>query len=296
MNRIPKILHFVFGLSADFGGKPWSLLHHVCLMSAIHKLKPKEVNFYYCHLPTGPWFELSRRELNLIKIDPPTEIFGNPLLHVAHKADIIRLEVLSRYGGIYLDADVFVQKSFDDLLENSVVMGLQKDGQEEGLANAVILAEQNAPFLDRWMSQYVSFRSLGRDEYWDEHSVKIPYQLSRQFPKDVTVLEELAFYWPTWSRSHLNLIFRGGMPSINQSDCYANHLWETYAWDRIWNLTPGSLRKTDSNFSRWAQPFLEGLPDDYGAISYSNQIKIYLGMVRAKIYRRIKRSIKISDA
>jgi hypothetical protein len=32
---IPRILHLCFGMSPDFGGKPWSLVHHVCLSSAL---------------------------------------------------------------------------------------------------------------------------------------------------------------------------------------------------------------------------------------------------------------------
>jgi hypothetical protein len=43
MNRIPKILHYVFGMDYDFGGKPWSLVHHVCLRSAIERIKPERV-------------------------------------------------------------------------------------------------------------------------------------------------------------------------------------------------------------------------------------------------------------
>ena len=52
----------------------------------------------------------------LIYTEPPTEIFNNKLNRYAHKADIIRLEKLLEYGGIYLDIDVLTNKSFDDLL------------------------------------------------------------------------------------------------------------------------------------------------------------------------------------
>lgn len=39
-----------------------------------------------------------------------TEVFGNPVWHYAHKADVIRLEALKEFGGIYLDVDVLVTR------------------------------------------------------------------------------------------------------------------------------------------------------------------------------------------
>ncbi len=180
---IPKALHYIFGMSPSEGGKPWSLVHYACLRSAIERIKPSDVFFYYEHEPSGPWWEITRGIVDAERITAPREIFGNPLVHYAHQADVVRLEKLLTRGGIYLDADVFVHAAFDDLLGHSAVLGKQVvDETEIGLCNAVILAEAHAPFLRRWRSEYRSFRSKGRDAYWDEHSVRIPFQLSKQFP------------------------------------------------------------------------------------------------------------------
>src|SRR5437588_4669094 len=135
---IPKVLHYCFGMSSDFGGKPWSLIHHVCLASAVQRIKPDNVFFYHEYEPTGPWWELSKALVQPVKITAPAEVFGKPLLHVAHKSDLVRLQKLIEHGGIYLDADVLVQRSFDDLLQFPAVLG--REG-EWGTANAVILAE-----------------------------------------------------------------------------------------------------------------------------------------------------------
>ena len=40
-------------MSPDFGGKPWSLVHYVCLKSAVERIQPKDVLFYCEHEP-GP--------------------------------------------------------------------------------------------------------------------------------------------------------------------------------------------------------------------------------------------------
>ncbi|HEV2395502.1 MAG TPA: glycosyltransferase [Candidatus Sulfotelmatobacter sp.] len=200
------------------------------------------------------------------RIDGPREVFGNPLKHAAHRADVIRLEKLLSLGGIYLDADVFVHRSFDPLLGRRMVLGEELvDGKAVGLCNAVILAEAQAPFLSRWYSEYRSFRSGGHDNYWDEHSVAIPYQLSKKYPDEVTVLPHYTFFWPTFTEHGIARIFDSAEP-IDTSLAYANHLWESPAWDRyLKHLTPKRVRNVYSNFHEWARPMVEALPDDFGA-------------------------------
>jgi Glycosyltransferase sugar-binding region containing DXD motif/Methyltransferase domain len=264
--RIPKVLHYTFGMASDFGGKPWSLIHHVCLKSAVERIKPEKVYFYHQFAPTGPWWNLSQKLLTPVRIEAPRNIFGRPLMHVAHQSDVVRLQKLIEHGGIYLDADVLVQRSFDDLLDNSTVIGEEGIGGEFGVGNAVILAEPNAPFLRRWLGEYRSFRSRGRDEYWNEHSVKLPSALAKAHPEEVTILSPQAFFWPLWTPEHLEWIFDSNR-SISLDGTYANHLWESNAWKFVDNLTPGRVRARNTNFSRWAAPLIAELPDNFGALS-----------------------------
>jgi hypothetical protein len=39
--RMPRIAHFIFGLSPDFGGKSFSLVHYLAIRSAHDRLGPK---------------------------------------------------------------------------------------------------------------------------------------------------------------------------------------------------------------------------------------------------------------
>jgi len=271
MTRIPKILHYTFGLAKDFGGKPWSLLHHVCLKSAVQRLAPEHVFFYYEYEPTGPWWSLSRKLVTPIKIHAPREIYGRPLLHVAHRSDVVRLQRLAESGGIYLDADVLVQRGFDDLLNESTVLGREGVGSDPRMSNAVILAEPNAPFIVRWLDRYRSFRSMGRDDYWNEHSVLLPARLAQEYPGEVTVLSHRAFFWPLWTREHIKWIFDSDDP-IDLDGVYANHLWESEAWTFMKQSTVGVLRARDTNFSRWALPLLDDVADAYGSPSFLKRI------------------------
>jgi hypothetical protein len=61
--------------------------------------------------------------------------------------------------------------AFDPLYNNSVVMGEEalKDwnGPLAGLANAIVLAEPQAPFILKWIDRYRDFE----DSHWAWHSV-----------------------------------------------------------------------------------------------------------------------------
>ncbi|MCK8784713.1 hypothetical protein M0638_10000 [Roseomonas sp. NAR14] len=281
MGRIPRIVHFVFGMAPDFGGKPWSLVHHACLMSAIRHLRPRQVLFHHAHEPTGPWWELSRPHLTLVRRQAPEEIFGRPLRHVAHRADVVRLQALIEHGGIYLDADVLVQRDFDDLLGHAAVMGREGRNGEFGAANAVILAEPNSAFLCRWLEEFRWFRSQGRDQYWAEHAVKVPSELALRHPDEVTMLPYTAFFWPLWTPDHIEWIFNSDRPIA--PGAYANHLWEALAWDHLEQLTPGRVRRTDTNFHRWVAPYVADLPDNFGQPAIASRA--------GRLYRLTRRSV-----
>ena len=284
MNRIPCVLHYVFfQMAPAFGGKPWSLVHYVCLKSAITHIRPEAVFFHYDHEPTGPWWVLTRELVTPIQTSAPREIFGNPLTHVAHRSDVVRLQRLIEYGGIYLDADVLVHRGFDDLLGSSVVMGREGD---IGIANAVILAEPNAPFLRRWLETYRSFTGK-----WNEHSVLLPAKMAATFPQEITVLPENAFFWPLWHHDHIDWIFRSTKP-IDLHRTYANHLWESRAWSFLQDLTPRQVRKQDTNFHLWARPYLDGLPDGYGEPVPTGQLSDLRDRVRTSPTMRYLRALE----
>jgi Glycosyltransferase sugar-binding region containing DXD motif len=284
---IPKVLHYCFGLTPDFGDKPWSLVHYACVKSAVERIRPQETYFYCEYEPSGPWWDLTRKMITLRRIEAPREIFGKPLLHPAHRADVVRLEKLLSAGGIYLDADVFVHKGFDCLLQYKTVLGEQQADGVTGLCNAIILAEPQAPFLQRWLSTYVSFRSRGRDAHWDEHSVQMPYQLSRINSDEITILPPSAFFLPTFTPSDLAMIFESNTP-LDNPNSYATHLWESLVWHRhLEDLTPGRVRSIDTNFHTWIRPFIRDLPDNYGAPGFSyrlrRNIRRFVGRVRSKL-------------
>jgi hypothetical protein len=260
---IPNSLHFIFGLSETFGGKPWKLCHYLAVASALEVNNIEKANFYYKHKPSGEWFERIENRLNLIQIEPPTDIFGNPLLHVAHQAGVLRLQILLEEGGIYMDIDTISVRPFAPLLTHNCILGVQgtPNGNIEGLCDGVILAEKNSEFLQHWLTSYQTHRSRGRDQYWDEHAVRIPYSLSQQYPELLHIEPYSSFHYPLYhnsepaaSESGVKLLFER---NLEFPTAYCHHLWETMTWEKyLKDLTPEIIYQTDTTYTNIARRFL----------------------------------------
>ena len=108
LNRIPKIIHYCW-----FGGNPISELGEKCIASWKK----------YC-----PEYEIIQWD------EGNFDINCNQYAKEAYEAkkwafvtDYVRLYVVYNHGGIYLDTDVELLKSFDDLLGYSGFMGFEDE-------------------------------------------------------------------------------------------------------------------------------------------------------------------------
>jgi hypothetical protein len=260
---IPNKLHFVFGLTENFGLKPWKLCHYLAVKSAIDLNNPEKCYLYYKYKPSGEWFEKIEHKLELVKIEPPLSIFNRPLMHIAHQSDIIRLQALIEEGGIYMDVDTISVKPFTDLLRNKCVLGIQgyEDGTIDGLCNGVILAEKNSEFLREWLMSYHSHRSTGRDKYWAEHSVYVPAILAKKYPHLIHIEPNTSFHYPLYhseeplsSECGIKLMFEN---DIEFNNAYCHHLWETTTWEPyLRDLTVEDIISKDTTYNRIARRFL----------------------------------------
>ena len=274
---IPNTLHFVFGMAPDFGGKPFSLVHYLSVKSAVELNKPMAVYLHYQYEPQGEWWERARPVLTLNKITAPDSFMGRPLFHVAHKADVVRLQTLKESGGIYLDLDTISVKPLTDLLDHSFVIGQElkaayvpKNWRQRlkykmgltkktspgatGLCNAVLLSEMNSDFVNRWLNEYKTFRSKGRDKYWNEHSVRVPEQLAAQYPGSIIKLSPYAFYFPLYDTAGLRSMF-GEVKEFPEA--YLHHLWESFSWENyLSKLTVEGIMKQDTTYNLIARKYL----------------------------------------
>lgn len=93
----------------------------------------------------------------------------------AFAADYIRMYALYHYGGIYLDSDVEVIKSFDDLLHLPYFIG--QENTPSGIEAATIGSEKGWPLAKLMLDRYDSKCFRGEEGHMDLRS--LPYLLRR---------------------------------------------------------------------------------------------------------------------
>ncbi|MBJ2185238.1 hypothetical protein C5O25_07030 [Paramuribaculum intestinale] len=93
----------------------------------------------------------------------------------AFAADYLRLYALYKYGGIYLDSDVQVYKSFDDLLDNEFFSGIEyfKPTGYIAIEAAIMGAIPHHPFLKECLETYDRLQFKKTDGTLDETPITI---------------------------------------------------------------------------------------------------------------------------
>ena len=255
---IPNKFHYVY-LTHDNNKHPmyqkFHLLHYLCIKSAIEVNNPDEVNVYCNQEPKGKWWKKIRDEVNVVMIEPPTEIFGKPITELAHMSDVIRLQVLLEEGGIYTDMDTISVRPYGDLLNNKFVLGQQGVGGSEGLCPAVIMSEKDSHFGKQWLYGFNDTFKGGPpgSDGWCTHSVYYPLQLAKSIPEHIHVEPHTSFFYPTYHQESLEYMFE----KVTDFDkAYSHHLWETCSMKWLENITVDDIRNNDTTFNLIARKYL----------------------------------------
>lgn len=246
---IPKKIHFIY-----FNTSGLNLIHYIAVKSAAIMNPGFEVNFYYTEESNNPYFEKIKKYAKAVLAKPKDEIFGNKLKKWAHKADVLRLEILNTDGGIYLDIDTITLKSYEPLLNNRFVMGQEKNHSKIlGLCNAVMMSEKNSRFSKAWYYRYDTFNN----KKWNEHSVKLPLALSKDvmLRDEITVVPNTFFFNPSWNDAGLEKLF---VKNNEYPESYCYHLWYNISYDKyLKDLTEDKIKNIDTTYNVAARKFLD---------------------------------------
>ncbi|KAH8888557.1 hypothetical protein GQ53DRAFT_826246 [Thozetella sp. PMI_491] len=279
---IPNIVHFIFGLKnpleyPDAGH--FDFMSYLAVRSAVVSLEPDTIYLHYTYLSeppspdpnadplTNPWIKRLAKHVTLVHHPP-----DRSKVQYAHLSDIMRLEFLRDYGGIYLDIDAFALRPFDGLRSapqpHDIVLGAE-GGNRWGLCNAIIAARPNSTFVDRWLESY---QNIDFSKEWNYHSVLLPRELAQAYPSEACTLAPDAFFWPTWTWRHVDWMHtpltaleskfwraeirrHGGSLFQNQ---VAYHAWNQMSWDRyLKKLTPETVRSQETRFNLLMRRFME---------------------------------------
>jgi mannosyltransferase OCH1-like enzyme len=221
--KIPNIVHYIFGLKAYFEGVPFRFYQYLSIKSAHDVLKPEKMYLHYVFEPKGKWWEAAKKYLTLNKITLSTAIHGS---------DVLRLQVLHKHGGIYLDTNVFVLKSFDPLRRYEAVMGSVGPSGTMGLDNSIILAAPQSPWVQLYLD---NIQRLSADDY-TSHSRLLPKMLADSHPNLIRVLNHRQFFWPLCLEHERKKIYR--YFTYDYSKQFAIRLWDS---QELQALTPAHL-------------------------------------------------------
>jgi len=262
---VPNIVHFV-----HLNGGEIPLYVYLNLLSAIHNIKPIKTYFHYIIEPEG-WFWIRLKNFNnldLIKHDDKSiNIYGHyPKSNDwAHKSDIIRLDMLKEYGGIYIDTDVLILKSFDNFLDYEFTMGdWRKPPLELILCNAIVISAPNSKFLQSWREGYIN----ADFKCWDCQSTVYPTELARNgtYRTDgsdgLYVAPAKAFYPIDWLGPSSKFLFDEtlGEKKFKSpfNNIYAQHLWNARHKGILRKLTPSKVCKLQSLYGHMLRFALNG--------------------------------------
>ena len=193
-----NIIHYIYGLKKQDAEFPF--VYYLSILSNHIINKPLKIYFHYQYLPYGKWWDNAKKLVSLNYINCTDMYWGNKkIIKYAHKADKIRLEMLLKYGGVYMDIDTITYRPYNDLLKykkelslNSgsslfsvgnfikynFVIGIQEEdyGEDKStlLCNAILFSTKNNIFIKKWIEQYEKhFIPDG----WCEASVHLPYKI-----------------------------------------------------------------------------------------------------------------------
>lgn len=178
---IPKIIHYTW-----FSGEPYPQNIQRCIDS------------WKIHLPG---YELRLWDMDAIK-DIDSKFLWEALSERkwAYAADFVRLYAIYHEGGIYLDTDVLVYKSFNQLLDCKAFIGKENSIHFEGGLSAQYLsshcfgAEKGHPFIKKCLDYFD-----GR-HFITSHHTELPQPLKYNLVLLPYIQAEIARqYGYTWS-------------------------------------------------------------------------------------------------
>ncbi|WP_309088645.1 capsular polysaccharide synthesis protein [Domibacillus sp.] len=158
--KIPKRIHYCW-----FGGKEKPEIVERCIRS------------WKTYLPD---YEIT--EWNEQNTDVNSSLYMKQAYEAgkfAFVSDYVRVHALYQYGGIYLDTDVEVFKSFDDLLHHESFWGFE---QENFIATSTIGAQKKNPLIKVFLDSYKDKPFLKKDGTFDAlTNVAIVTQILQDF-------------------------------------------------------------------------------------------------------------------
>jgi hypothetical protein len=245
---VPNLVHFIWITGPT--SRPFSFINYMAVRAAKEQTGGAVV--IHCNEPPSgnKFWDMALRYAAFRRIDVPTHIGGTEITHVQYASDVIRLELLYRWGGIYIDTDMLLIKPVKPLMERKCTMTIESvnnDGTPKSVANGVIFAAPKSEFLKIMLDATpVAMKS----DVWANHAVTLPLELAKEYPEMIHLEPQKSFFPFDLSR---NWLFEGEKadeytPMLNET--YGVHVYETFWRDSLRYLTPDYVKQGSSLFAK----------------------------------------------
>ena len=187
--NIPKVVHYVW-----FGRKEMTFIMYLSMLSTLFIANPEMVYIHGDGGLYGPYFERIAKEARvvMIKHQQPYYIYGNLIIHKQHLSDILRADILLKYGGIYIDWDVVWLRDPEEIINagyDAVANfdHMPKPNFPNTINLGVFMAKPRSVFVKRWQDAFKAYRS--KDFLYN--AVLLPYKIYEKYPQHLYIEKRL---------------------------------------------------------------------------------------------------------
>lgn len=237
---IPNTIHMIYPVTDKT--RPWSIINSLAV-----RLAQKHHDRNHICITTNKPMDLPkeiRESVGIIEMELPTHIDDVEIKYPQYIADVMRLQILANYGGIYMDTDILLQKPLTEFLSEERLVISWETENRRSISNALMMSPPGNLFVEEWLRR---MPKAVESDTWAYGGVVLPALMaSNPYLNESCVVLDHKFCCPLdLSEPWLFAPYLKYPASMKVKDAHAIHVFETYWRDTIKNITPEWLEKND---------------------------------------------------
>jgi hypothetical protein len=249
MNALNNI-HFIYPVTDKT--RPWSMVNDLAVKTAFDKNEESTICIWTNEIHQVPYNNFGHGRIQVCETELPTQIGGVKIVWPQYVSDVMRLDILYQYGGVYMDTDIISMMDLSSQIKaatdhNKLIMSWE-DPSMTSVCNALMISPPENLFIKTWLDK---MPEALQSHTWAQGGVVLPAELAKNpFLVDHRAILHHSFACPLdLSRQWLF------DPALKQEAkerigvATAVHVFETYWRDIIKDITPDWIEKNDCLFS-----------------------------------------------
>ena len=183
---IPEIYHYTWISCHNF-----TVAQYTSMISVLRNIQDPDLAKILVTTncpPSGEWWikinQVAKGRILVQRIRHFDQVWGNVRLgKIVHISDVIRIMLLTRYGGIFLDDDHVILKPIHEFFEMHIpTVGVESVAS---LQNCFQISPPNSPIYYRWLQEYKKYQNIMMGPF----SVMKLWALWQKFPDEINAVQ-----------------------------------------------------------------------------------------------------------